>query len=200
MKALLALGLELAWMILVSPSGLTLRLQKLPGRLAGIVIFVLLSLVSLSFATALYHLRSHYTRAFVVLIPLMAVICFFFLVLSGFVFTAVLDQWIRWKKPDKAVHLISALQIVLLAWIPGIFVLPAAVTAAIFSFKMILFWVLFGFIAFWSFNSLAEAMRYHYEMDKKSIRLACLITTAILVGLAALFFLFGFFELATVVV
>ncbi|HBS05740.1 MAG TPA: hypothetical protein DEA96_12290 [Leptospiraceae bacterium] len=190
--------LELATVCLTSPADISVYIRSLQDRRTALLIYP--AGAALSAVLAVWTISPTYHAFFFVPLFLSVLVVFAFFVTLSYLSGSLVDYFIqrvaansRQAQSGSTREEAQAISIILLSYLPAIFLYPVAKSLSLFSFGVFLFYPLGLLIFVWCFLILHQSLIYLYELPPKLVWRALLRSSGVL-------FLFPFTALGFAVI
>lgn len=184
-KASFAGILELATVCLTSPADISVYIRSLQDRRMALLIYP--AAAALSAVMAVWTISPTYRAFFFVPLLLSTLVVFAFFVTLSYLSGSLVDYFIqrvaansRQAQSGSTREEAQAISIILLSYLPAIFLYPVAKSLSLFSFGVFLFYPLGLLIFVWCFLILHQSLIYLYELPSRLVWQALLRSSAVL--------------------
>ena len=185
LKASLAGILELATVCLTSPAEISVYIRSLEDRRTALLVYP--AVAALSAVLAIWTMSPQYRPFFLVPLLLSALIIFAFFVTLSYLSGSLVDYFIqrlaadsRQAQSGSTREEAQAISIILLSYLPAIFLYPVAKSVSLLDFGAFLFWPMAILIFVWCFLILHQSLIYLYELPPKVVWKALLRSSSVL--------------------
>lgn len=184
-KAALNGILELATVCLTAPGEISVYIRSLEDRRTALLIFP--AVAAFSAVLAIWTISPVYRPFFLVPLLLSSLVIFGFFVSLSYLSGSLVDYFIqrlaansRQAQSGSTREESQAISIILLSYLPAIFLYPVARSVSLLDFGAFLFWPLAVLIFVWCFLILHQSLIFLYELPPRIVWKALLRSSLVL--------------------
>lgn len=184
-KAALNGILELATVCLTAPAEISVYIRSLEDRRTALLIFP--AVAAFSAVLAIWTISPVYRPFFLVPLFLSSVVIFAFFVSISYLSGSLVDYFIqrlaansRQAQSGSTREESQAISIILLSYLPAIFLYPVARSVSLLDFGAFLFWPTAVLIFLWCFLILHQSLIFLYELPPRIVWKALLRSSLVL--------------------